>query len=192
MSVTQSFKDAVKRRDIMQIRIMLKDSLIYDKSFVKFTEMKDYAERQDVDFWDKSVNKVIKDEKPWDEKILDREMISLITHFSQERVLYVKELIREIYRLNIRADVLKEQKSNKSKATNVQQKTEALKQRLPSQNAMDSSMLLFKCVIEMNNVILQDNLKSNHGNLSKENLQIIKKSAEEIVCLCNGLILEEA
>ena len=192
MSISQAFSEAVRNNNIIMVRIMLKDSLIYDRSFAKFSEMRDYAERHGVDFWDKSANRLIRDEKPWNEKMLDREMTSLISHFTQERVLYVKELIREIYRLNARADVLQGQKARQTIATNDRLKTEALKKHLPSQDAMDSSMLLFKCVIEMNNVILQDNLKSAHGKLSKDNLQKMKNAAEEIVCLCNRLFLEEA
>ena len=193
MGISQAFCDAVKKRDIMIIRIMLKDSLIIDKSFGKFSEMREYAERHNVDFWDKKDSGFIRCEKPWNEKLLDREMSALISHFTQERVLYIKEMIREVYHLNIKNYVLKsyEQKSSLLTAKNNYVQSEVTNRPSPLQRTSVSNVLLFKCIIEMNSVALQDRGSDTNGKISIENIQRIKKSAEEIICLCNKLLLKE-
>lgn len=194
MSVSPEFSEAVRKRNLLLIRIMLKDSLIYDKTFGKFSEMRDYAEKHNVDFWEKNDNSLIRDEKPWNEKLLDREMTALISHFTKERVLYIKDMIRDIYRLNV-IGFQNKSRAQKSSCLNTGSdfvKNESAKPPLLLQDASDNNVLFFKCVIEMNNVILQDNITSTSSKLTKESLKKVKKSAEEIICICNKLLLEEA
>ncbi len=51
MALTPEFMTAVRNNNLLRVRIMLKDSLLVDKRFVQFTEMRQYAERMGVNFW---------------------------------------------------------------------------------------------------------------------------------------------
>ena len=75
MAITEYFLNAVKSNNILRIHIMLKDSLLIDKTFAQFREMVSFAESKGIDVWKKSQESLKKAEKPWTELILDLEMI---------------------------------------------------------------------------------------------------------------------
>ena len=43
MVVSNEFKEVVQEKDILKVRIMLKDSLLIDRSFTTFEELVNYA-----------------------------------------------------------------------------------------------------------------------------------------------------
>lgn len=52
--MTPEFMQAVKERNLLRIRIMMKDSLLIDKSADLFNEMNKYAEKQGICVWMKN------------------------------------------------------------------------------------------------------------------------------------------
>ena len=97
MAITESFANAVRQNNILRIHIMLKDSLLVDKTFSQFREMVSFAESKGVDIWKESQGRLKKVEKPWTSQILDLEMTKLVNDFTRERVSYVKEIITNLY-----------------------------------------------------------------------------------------------
>ena len=97
--ITDEFKEAVKEKDKTLVRIMLKDSLLIDKTFKHFDEMCEYAIKNGIpDLWDIHDNKHLKkDELEWTEDYLNEEKIQVVKNFSKERIELLKNIIRKIY-----------------------------------------------------------------------------------------------
>lgn len=98
MEISDKFRTAVREKDILTIRVMLKNGLLIDTTFHVFESMKSYVESQNVQFWSISqqvLNK--KDESLWSKSLLDEELAILIRDFTEERLEYIKLLIKHIY-----------------------------------------------------------------------------------------------
>lgn len=98
MVVSKEFKEVVQEKDILKVRIMLKDSLLIDRSFMTFEELVNYAQKSGLDVWiDSSDDPVEKVKKQWTIDLMNDELTLLISDFTEERVDYIKQIIREIY-----------------------------------------------------------------------------------------------
>lgn len=100
MAVSKEFAQAVLEKNYLRVRIMLKDSLLIDKSFKLFSEMQSYSSAQGVDPWVDPDIPLEKAEKPWTEDTMNYELTALVNDFTKEHVVYVKEIISEVYKVN--------------------------------------------------------------------------------------------
>lgn len=92
------FDEAVKSKDILIIRIMLKDSLLVDRSFEQFEKMCNYAKENGADPW-KNEEETF-ERKPrglWNTELMNSELVKLVDDFTKERCEYCREIIRSIY-----------------------------------------------------------------------------------------------
>lgn len=97
--MTPEFMQAVKERNLLRIRIMMKDSLLIDKSADLFNEMNKYAEKQGICVWMKNGEEFdALPEDLWDESLLNSELVKLINDFTLKRVKYCLGIIRKIYK----------------------------------------------------------------------------------------------
>lgn len=95
--VSVEFADAVKEKNIKRIRIILKNSLLVDKSFEQFEEMLVYVKKYGINVWD-STNSVV--EFQAGSITMDRlnyELTLLVDDFSVSRVNGIKKMIRALY-----------------------------------------------------------------------------------------------
>lgn len=95
MSVTKEFQDAVLNKNLLRVKIMLKDSLLIDTTFCQFDDMIHYAETRLSNIW-------IRDEE--DDAIFSQEaealnaiLAGLVNNFSRRRVIHLKRMISRIY-----------------------------------------------------------------------------------------------
>jgi len=98
MSLTLDYKSAVSSKNLLLVRIMLKDSLLVDKYFIQFTEMIKYAEEMGMDIWTSETGELEK--KPieeWSIELMNLELTRLVNDFTKERVDYCKKIIRKVY-----------------------------------------------------------------------------------------------
>ena len=98
MSLTLDYKSAVSSKNLLLVRIMLKDSLLVDKYFIQFTEMIKYAEEMGMDIWTSETGKLEK--KPieeWSIELMNLELTKLVNDFTKERVDYCKKIIKKVY-----------------------------------------------------------------------------------------------
>jgi len=94
MAITESFKKAVLSEDIAGIRIMMKNSLLFEPTFKEFDEMESiaknvkrlYDEHDDVIF--------LKDKILWTDNYMDKLMVEVVDNFSCERLKHLKEVVR--------------------------------------------------------------------------------------------------
>lgn len=103
MAISSEFAQAVREKNTLRVRIMLKDSLLVDKTFRSFDEMQAYALAQGVSPWADVDIPLEKAEKPWTEDIMNYELTALVNDFTKEHVNYVKAIIAEIYRVKLPA-----------------------------------------------------------------------------------------
>ena len=98
MSISAKFKEAVSEKDKISVRIMLKDSLLIDKSFKDFADMSKYALENGLsDLYDGHNGKEFLDESQWTEDYLNEEIVSLFRNFSKERIELLKQIISKLY-----------------------------------------------------------------------------------------------
>lgn len=98
MALTPEFINAVSARNLLRVRIMLKDSLLVDKKFIRFTEMQKYAEGRGVNFWmEKSEELEIAPKAEWNVDLMNLELTRLVSDFTKERLVYCQSLIEKVY-----------------------------------------------------------------------------------------------
>lgn len=101
MAITKYFKEAVKEKDVQRIRIMMKNSLLIDKTFEEFSDMETLVKDM-PDIYKTHDNKTfIEDSSKWSNDYLDQQLVELIDNFSHERIKHVKNIILHIYRYDI-------------------------------------------------------------------------------------------
>lgn len=115
--ITSEFRQAVKERNLLRIRIMMKDSLLIDKSAELFHEMNKYAKTKGIYVWTKNGEEFdVLPEDSWDESLLNSELVKLINDFTVNRVNYCLRIIRKIYK-----DENKKKSNVKGKSKNDQE-----------------------------------------------------------------------
>lgn len=99
MTITKDFKEAVSNKNSRMVRIMLKNSLLVDPTFVEFNEMISFAERNIVNLYDKHNNEIlIYESNRWSKDYMDEQMVKLINNFSRERIDLLKKICSCLYR----------------------------------------------------------------------------------------------
>ena len=94
MSLTREFYDAVSNNDIMMIRIMMKNSLLFDSSFEEFEEMEKKAQAMPGLYDAHDGKELIQDRAKWDEDYMNTQMVEVVDNFSHERINHLKEVVR--------------------------------------------------------------------------------------------------
>lgn len=98
MALTPEFKNAVNSKNLLRVRIMLKDSLLVDKSFALFEEMRTYAENRGLHIWMEKTEEIeIVSGTEWNRDLMNLELTRLVNDFTEERVEYCQRIIAKIY-----------------------------------------------------------------------------------------------
>lgn len=99
MKITQEFREAVDSKGNRLIRIMLKDSLIVDPTFVEFNEMIALAESKIADLYDEHDGEALKyDISEWSKDYMDEQMVQVVYNFSKERINLLKSICNHLYK----------------------------------------------------------------------------------------------
>ena len=97
-SISDDFVKAVNDKKITRIKIMLKDSLLYDKSFESFNKMLNYLNNNlSESIFQNHDNEEFLPSDKWNEDYLNEQLVKLINNFSKERVQLIKQIIKKIY-----------------------------------------------------------------------------------------------
>ena len=96
VAVPNAFREAVENGNVIGIRIMLKDSLLVDRSFKSFDEMDSFAS-QYINIYDKHDGReLIHEESLWDDNYMNKLMVQVVRNFSRERVDLLKKVVRKL------------------------------------------------------------------------------------------------
>lgn len=164
MALTPEFISAVEGNNLLRVRIMLKDSLLVDKSFNQFTEMRGYAESRGTNFWmEKTAELERRPEIFWDTELMNLELTRLVNDFTKERLAYCQAIIQKIYGIN-----------------------STPKQAYPSDNG-DNYKAILSGVTKMNRILRKN--ETSAGRIWREDdIKAIQAEAERISRACEGII----
>lgn len=95
--VSPEFKSVVADKNLLRTRIMLKDSLIIDPTFVQFSEMISYAKMNlpnlMVDYDEEYLEE---DSSKWTSETMNEELVQLVTNFSDIRIRHLKKVVSKV------------------------------------------------------------------------------------------------
>lgn len=176
MAVTAEFKEAVLKKNLLRVRIMLKDSLLVDTSFKQFDEMIRYAEsklgstiwiddQEDDDIFSQS------------QEGLNNILAGLVNHFSKRRVKYLKGMIKRKYP----SKKGEGPKKNKMKGINILKRTGKVEKAY--QGIRTEQKNINECISRNSPKLAQKEKTVNIEDIKK-----IKIAAQEIVNYCNEIL----
>lgn len=94
MALTNSFYEAVNSGNVRRVRIMMKNSLLVDPTFVEFHEMEKAASSMDGLYDEHDGKELVEDRSQWNDDYMDRVMVKVLSNFSHERLDHLKEVVR--------------------------------------------------------------------------------------------------
>lgn len=183
MAISSEFAQAVRGGNKLRVRIMLKDSLLVDKTFRLFDEMQAYASAQGVSPWADADIPLEKAEKPWTEDTMNYELTALVNDFTKEHVNYVKAIIADVYKVSLPV-------SQPVRNTQVSQSAPQSVNR-PTSSIMGTEDPHKTILNEASSInrILRNNKDENSGKRiwMNEDIDRIRRHAQRIVDACNRL-----
>ncbi|MDR0869026.1 MAG: hypothetical protein LBP75_11250 [Planctomycetota bacterium] len=96
MAITNSFKNAVAANDVRGIRIMMKDSLLVDPTFVEFNEMDNLAGSVNGLYDVHDGREFIDDKSAWNDDYMNKLMVQVVGNFSRERMEHLKDVVKQL------------------------------------------------------------------------------------------------
>jgi hypothetical protein len=167
MALTNSFYKAVEDKDLQMIRIMMKDSLLYDRSFKTFKEMEKAA--SSLSLYEPHDGREFKmDKKDWNDDYMNELMVEVISNFSHERVQHLQEVVRYLRPEHASASNNTQNTDNK-KDNNISEKSTKLK------NAWDSFTSFINKIIDKFLDSFNENIVAKKGWLEKYKTLILEK-----------------
>lgn len=114
--VSLEFKSAVEDRNLLRIKIMLKDSFVIDPTFAQFDELFAYARMKLPDIVEPFDGEIlVNDSSMWDRTEMDRQLVKLVNNFSEKRIQYVKAIVSKVCESDIKKIQTKKQTVYKTK-----------------------------------------------------------------------------
>lgn len=99
MALTKAFYDAVQDQDILKIRVMMKDSLLFDPSCKTFNAMADEA-KNIKGLYDPHDGTVFNNNcSEWNDDYMNDLLVDLVDNFSHERIEHTIEVINYLHPL---------------------------------------------------------------------------------------------
>lgn len=97
--ISPEFRDAVKRKKTLRVKIMLKDSMILDRSFKSFDIMSSYAIKNGIDLYDEDNDEInmVNDKSKWTEDYMNSLFVALVNNFSKKKIDHLKQVIPYVY-----------------------------------------------------------------------------------------------
>lgn len=98
MTITNTFREAVRSKNIKLIRVMMKNSMLQDTSMSEFNAMKKEADHLYDRLYDSYDGKTFEvNREKWNESYLDRLCVDLLRNFSKERILHLQMVVQKLY-----------------------------------------------------------------------------------------------
>ena len=185
MAISNEFAQAVRDENKLRVRIMLKDSLLIDKTFRLFDEMQAYAMAQGVSPWVDADIPLEESEKPWTEDTMNYELTALVNDFTKEHVNYIKQIITDLYKASTEKAQTPKAYSPQPCSPQTMQQTKNInsKRSLTGRNSDPYDSIVSDCK-KINKILKRT---TNEGKWYSEDINSIKHYAQNIVDICNEL-----
>ena len=188
MAVSSEFAKPVEENNVLRIRIMLKDSLLVDKSFSMFSELLAYALKHGVEVWMTPEDPLEQAEKPWTLDLMNYELTALVNDFTEEHVDYVKQIIREIYKGEVPVRTPVPSTNPVPRPTQTISRSMSTSGMGSTPKTKDSSYNTILQEITKRNRIIEKNKAVNCNRLwLTKNIEKIRKSARAIEIACENI-----
>lgn len=182
MAISREFAQVVSDKKLLRCRIMLKDSLLVDKSFQLFDEMVSYSIKNGLDPWDENDTSLEKASKPWDENIMNYELTAVVNDFTKEHIKYVKQIITSIYGKPTKTSSPKPTTGNPKPATSGGGSSSRNSNYNPKKNIVTEFFNIYNIFVK------NKNDKNGGGKWYIEDVKRIKMSAQKIVDDCDRML----
>lgn len=96
--MSEKFKEIVRNGNKLEIKVSLKNRLLFARDIDSFDEMLCYVRKNNINIYEKHDNKNFpsEDSGEWNENLLDKEINNLVDNFSEERVKNIRKLIQKL------------------------------------------------------------------------------------------------
>lgn len=117
--LSPEFTKAINSGALLRARIMLKDSLIVDPTFVQFNEMLAYARREIPNLLLPYDGEILENDRTkWNTDLMNTELVEIVNNFSDVRIDHLKKVISVVLADNIkRASMTSSSMGNQSPRT---------------------------------------------------------------------------
>ncbi len=97
MALTNAFKEAISTGNIRRIRIMMKNSILYDPTFSEYNTMKN-ATQDLLGLYDIHDGQVLNyDKNTWDDSYMNELMFEIVSNFSHKRIEHLQEVVKYLH-----------------------------------------------------------------------------------------------
>ena len=111
---SNSFNEAVAKKDITTLRVMLKNSLLVDPTFGDFKEMERAASVVDGLYDVHDGRPFEENSELWDDDYMNKIMVQVVSNFSHERVEHLKKVVRKLRPIDGSNKNVSTEKNNKN------------------------------------------------------------------------------
>ena len=190
MALTPEFISAVSARNLLRVRIMLKDSLLVDKRFYQFKEMRTYAEGRGVNFWmEKTEELEIAPKTEWNTELMNLELTRLVNDFTKERLVYCQSIIEKVYGITPYPTQAYQQQTTPVQVRPVQQTTvnhQTPPARPVSSNGNDYNSIL-RGASEINRILRENKSETGDRTWTYGDIDAILAAAKKISAACENI-----
>lgn len=175
--ITQDYISAVNGMNYLRVRIMLKDSLLVDPTFLQFDEMVKYADRVMPDLWMEDDGDTFQnDQRTWTRQLMNQELVEVVNLFTKRRIQHIKDVISVLY-----VDEINKTKNQRTQMSN-QIRKETPSNANTGRNAYHEIRKGSKYIAEELNRVQKE------GRWSKQDVVKIKQYARDIVKACDEIL----
>lgn len=134
--VTKKFEEIVKNGNKLEIKVALKNRLLFARDIDSFDEMLEYVKRKGIDVYEKHDNENFpsEDSGEWNDSLLDKEINNLLDNFSKERISNIRKLIAKLENKMSKNDNVIKSKATNTQIPNVSPKLNSKKRKKSDDN----------------------------------------------------------
>ena len=94
--LSPEFKEAVRSRNVLRTRIMIKDAFVTDPSCALVDEMLQYAKNNGLKLMEPYDGDMKKFSSEWDQAALNDELVKLVDNFSEDRIQNLRLMVKKV------------------------------------------------------------------------------------------------
>ena len=97
MEISNDFINAVENRNILRVKLILKNSFIIDPTGETFNKLLEFTLKKIPDLFDNHDGELFKDESNWTEEYFNEETVKIVDNFSEERIKLLKAMADKLF-----------------------------------------------------------------------------------------------
>jgi hypothetical protein len=98
-TMTPKIEELIKEKDVLALKIALKNRITLDPSFKEFDALNKYIKKHGIELYEKHDGKAFEeDSSKWDKDYMNTELVRLVTNFSVERVNQLRKVVKVVYK----------------------------------------------------------------------------------------------